>query len=879
MFKAAKVQNGNAFKLRSSAIADLLQRRPAREGLIFIAFCLCTAVMTWPWVLHLRDAVADRGDPYMIAWTLWWDYHQTFNDPLQLFNANIFYPYQYTLAFSENDYGIAILFFPLFALGFKPLTVHSTATFLGFAFSGYGAFRLTRTLTGKNGPAWIAGLVFAFIPFRFHVLSHLHYLFAGWIPLMLESLVLFARRPGWKRASWMGTAFFMNGLSCVSWLIMTIVPLALTVIFLVIVHKSLWRSRNFWIRGGVAIAIASVALFPFLWPYYKVSVIYGLRWPWWEFALNSPSLIHWFKAEPRNKVWQNFGSHIPGGHKLFPGVLVPLLALASLVLRKRVSPGWIARSFTWLLNSVIAVAAVVVLLAIGYGDRVYTFLGYRVVRLNDRSINHAIVIILIALGARVGLGLPALLRHFKDRTRSQIRISDSEPDREAIGVGLVWTVAGFLSSLGANFFFNRWLHDYLFLFQSIRLPARAAMVCYLGLAVLAGIGASRVASRAQQVFARRRLQPAVMVLVGLALLFELHAAPLRIENGEVNPSSLSLRLRQTQMSGGLVELPSGIEVSQHFYMLRAADHGKPLVNATSSFISPLTDQINKASEGRIALGFMDLLEKIPASYLVIHNDRLLPEWQHEYEMFLAHSLISGRLRFINRFDGHDDLYAVVRTEPNAISEATAPFPLVEREWAELIQEDESNIFSPVDRSQTLYRLYLAATGTLPRYEDFMRELKHIGRGVNMGSESENQSFQTNLRQLADSWLGQQHLVKSLYQLDETQFVDRLVANSGIVLDRQERTVLISLLSGKSRTRAEVLLDIVANQQFIDKENARSLVLLHYFAYLHRNPGDPPDNDLSGFDFWIKDFAREPDVAKLSAAFQNSIEYRRHQVNR
>ena len=91
MFKAAKVQNGNAFKLRSSPIADLLQRRPAREGLIFIAFCLCTAVMTWPWVLHLRDAVADRGDPYMIAWTLWWDYHQTFNDPLQLFNANIFY--------------------------------------------------------------------------------------------------------------------------------------------------------------------------------------------------------------------------------------------------------------------------------------------------------------------------------------------------------------------------------------------------------------------------------------------------------------------------------------------------------------------------------------------------------------------------------------------------------------------------------------------------------------------------------------------------------------------------------------------------------------------------------------------------------------------
>ena len=76
-------------------------RVPAlRELAVVLAFCLLTAVMTWPWVLHLRDAAADPGDPYMISWTLWWDYHQTFHDPARLFQANVFYPYQYTLAFS-----------------------------------------------------------------------------------------------------------------------------------------------------------------------------------------------------------------------------------------------------------------------------------------------------------------------------------------------------------------------------------------------------------------------------------------------------------------------------------------------------------------------------------------------------------------------------------------------------------------------------------------------------------------------------------------------------------------------------------------------------------------------------------------------------------
>src|SRR5947199_8424992 len=166
--------NGAATRPRS--VARRAARAFARELSILLAFCAMTAAMTWPWVLHLRDAVADRGDPYMIAWTLWWDYHQTFHDPVHLFDANVFYPYKYTLAFSENDYGIALPFFPLFAAGLRALTVNSIATFLGFAFCGYGAFRLTRTLTGSNGAAWVAGIVFAFVPFRFHVLSHLHYL-------------------------------------------------------------------------------------------------------------------------------------------------------------------------------------------------------------------------------------------------------------------------------------------------------------------------------------------------------------------------------------------------------------------------------------------------------------------------------------------------------------------------------------------------------------------------------------------------------------------------------------------------------------------------------------------------------------------------------
>ncbi|HKC24505.1 MAG TPA: hypothetical protein VKF32_07165, partial [Thermoanaerobaculia bacterium] len=72
-----------------------------RELLVFAAFAALTVLMTWPWVTHVRDAVSDPGDPYLNSWIMYWDFHQTFHDPLRLFDGNVFYPYRYSLAFSE----------------------------------------------------------------------------------------------------------------------------------------------------------------------------------------------------------------------------------------------------------------------------------------------------------------------------------------------------------------------------------------------------------------------------------------------------------------------------------------------------------------------------------------------------------------------------------------------------------------------------------------------------------------------------------------------------------------------------------------------------------------------------------------------------------
>ncbi len=315
-------------------LARVKSNRFVRDVLVFLTFCLFTSVLTWPYVTRLRDAVVDAGDPYLISWILWWDYHQTFTDPLNLFHANLFYPLRYTLAFSEHSYGIALLFFPLFALGARPLTVHAVAMFFGFATCGYAAFRLARTLTGCTGAAWIAGIIFAFVPFRFGLMSQVAYLFSMWIPLLFEALVLFARKRSKRRAVWLGFAFFMSGLTTISWFTLSLVPFVVTGTIL-LTRYGIWHEREFWRRGAVAVGAAVLALLPFMLPYFIAARLYNFKRSVDEVKLWSASPSHWLAAESRNKLWHGMGDHLPDGGKfrLFPGMIPILLSLAALAIR------------------------------------------------------------------------------------------------------------------------------------------------------------------------------------------------------------------------------------------------------------------------------------------------------------------------------------------------------------------------------------------------------------------------------------------------------------------------------------------------------------------------------------------------------------------
>ncbi len=844
-----------------------------RELLIVLTFCLFTSLLTWPYVTRLRDAVADPGDPYLIAWVLWWDYHATFTDPLNLFHSNIFFPYRYTLAFTEHSYGLALLFFPLFALGARPLTVHAVAVFFGFALCGYGAFRLARTLTGAYGVAWVTGIIFAFVPYRFHLLSHLPYLFSPWIPLLFEALVLFVYARTRKRALWLGVAFFMTGLTTISWFTLSLFPFMLCAVVLVTRHQ-LWRERAFWMRGAAAVGMGSIALIPFMLPYLMVSRMYGFKRHAWEIQANSAWPIHWLSVENRNNLWHGMGAGIVDGYKfkLFPGLLPLLLSLAALLVGEPSIGRGVARDEdslrkTWSrrLDWIILLALVVSTLAVGFGDTDFFYGIFRYVT-SERVLS----ILTVAVIARLCLAYPVLFRRGESANLIEAICSGRRSD--AFWIGVILTIVGFCYSLGWNFFFYRILYDLLPVFRSMRIPTRGAMIAYLGLALLAGLGAQRLVELVKR--RQKRIgAPAIYVAISALLLFEFNAAPLKFTRGDVFPDAVTMRLKETPMRGGIVVLPANADVN-HRHILRSADHGKPLVVGTSGFNPPYEDEIEGLTRtGTINIKLMGLFEKIPVSYLVVQTHLIAPERRADYETFLALSVASGRLRFIRRYDDRDDLYAVVKTEPEAKEEAPLPFKNEIKEWEALLNEDPVYLLGQYRPwSEAVYRFYIASYGETPRFNEFLPDVRSISRGVLAALPSPDSQLQLNLEKFANEWVERERF-KAIYKnMSDIEYVDRLMANAHAPPNDAVRNALVQKLTRGELTRARAVVEIVNDPQFAAREKNRAVVLLHYFGYLRRNPDDPPDNDLSGMHFWIQGLQRDNDPDKLSRAFNESGEY-------
>ncbi len=354
---------------------------------VALLFIVLSAVMTWPLVYNIDRAVSWPGDPFINAWILDWDWYATFHQPLALFEASAFHPAHDSLAYSENLYGIALLLFPLRAIGVTPLAAYNVAMLAGYAFSGFAAYLLGRHVTGSIWAGIAAGVFYAFLPFRFTHASHVQHVWGGWLPMLLLMLFRYAEHPRWGRAAAFGAVFLMNGLTNIHALLFGTVAIAATVLIV--------RPRI--VPLVVCTAIAGAMLLPFLLPYIDVARLYGMQRGWRETRLFSARPGDWLVSNNLNHLYRVLDDTTVNPERwLFPGALALLISAFAVMSRSKAA----ATALLWIVMGFIG--------SLGTHNIFHRFLfrhliGFRAIRVPARwaMITYAGLALAIALGTAV----------------------------------------------------------------------------------------------------------------------------------------------------------------------------------------------------------------------------------------------------------------------------------------------------------------------------------------------------------------------------------------------------------------------------------------------------------------------------------------------
>jgi hypothetical protein len=250
-------------------------RRWAEPALVTLFFTLLTIAMTWPWTLHVAEAINPFGDVVVQMTSLRWDAHALVTNPLHLFEAPFFYPYAHSLAFSENLLGQAITTLPVLLITGNPALALNLNILLSFVLTGVFTYLLVRDLTGSRAAGLLSGVAFAFCPFRFMQMGHLHMLATAWFPFTLWALRRFwiLDFRSWKtepslpkskiqnpksRVALLAFGFVAMGLSSIYYTYFLALAVGLYVLWWLVVEVWLGKARV--ARGGTLLGLGLAGL-------------------------------------------------------------------------------------------------------------------------------------------------------------------------------------------------------------------------------------------------------------------------------------------------------------------------------------------------------------------------------------------------------------------------------------------------------------------------------------------------------------------------------------------------------------------------------------------------------------------------------------------
>ncbi|MEH0007929.1 MAG: hypothetical protein V6Z82_04325 [Flavobacteriales bacterium] len=248
-------------------------------------FLVITLAMAWPVARRLNTHVTPGHEPaisvaYLNLWTVAWNHHWLKGHVDKYWDANQFYPHQKTLAYSEPQFGMGLLTFPLVCLGVNIVTAYNLLLLFFLWGAGMAVYMLCWYLFGKfekksvntqtaayHNYRWMAavmaGILYGFHFYMFAEMGVLQLMATLFPPLTFLGIHRFFDNSRWRDALLFCTVFLGCWYTCAYYGLFLSVFVACFAIKLGY-RKVLELEKKNLIRGAVTATITLVCLVPLI---------------------------------------------------------------------------------------------------------------------------------------------------------------------------------------------------------------------------------------------------------------------------------------------------------------------------------------------------------------------------------------------------------------------------------------------------------------------------------------------------------------------------------------------------------------------------------------------------------------------------------------
>ncbi|HEX4913955.1 MAG TPA: hypothetical protein VFV51_08355 [Vicinamibacterales bacterium] len=254
-------------------------RREPRATIVVFAAIVIACIFTYPYIINFSNAGRiDTNDGRWSIWVVSWVAHALTTDPASIFRANIFYPHDNALAFSEGNFIGGVIAIPAWLATGNPYAAHNFFFIATFVLSSVATYYLVRHLTGDWRAAAVCGVLYAYSPFAFARQAHSQLLMIGVLPWAMLAFHRFIDRSSVARAVELGVVLWIAGLACAYYGIFAGGLVGLGTIMLGITRGH-WRQPRYWMLVGVAAAVCIGLTAPLFLPYLRMQDTTGFARP------------------------------------------------------------------------------------------------------------------------------------------------------------------------------------------------------------------------------------------------------------------------------------------------------------------------------------------------------------------------------------------------------------------------------------------------------------------------------------------------------------------------------------------------------------------------------------------------------------------------